>query len=103
MLCSSPQTAISCLAADWTMDPLEDVNDNPRWKPFLGHLINEPSEGEGQPNVEWIENLDVRPCWCWVVCRAARQGGQKTHGTIKPSAAGVPHGAVDVQACPCWP
>ena len=50
------------LAADWTLDLLEDVNDNPRWRPFLGHLINEPSEGEGHPNVEWIENLDVRPC-----------------------------------------
>ena len=64
-LCSAPlHKAIFCLVADWTMDPLEDVNDNPRWKPFIGHLINEPSEGEGHPNVEWIENLDVRPFWC---------------------------------------
>ena len=94
---------LPALAADWTLDLLEDVNDNPRWKPFLGHLINEPSEGEGHPNVEWIENLDVRPHWCLVVCRAAHQCGQKPHATDEPKAAGVSHGAVDVQTCPCWP
>ena len=61
-------TQVGPASADWTIDPLEDVHDNPRWRPFLAHLINEPSEGEQHPNVEWRENLDVGLDWQLICC-----------------------------------